>query len=44
MSLGWLGLVQGGLQACLGQVWGWLRDGLMLIYGELLVVGGLERV
>ena len=22
---GWLGLVQGGFQACLGQVWGWLR-------------------
>ena len=38
-----LGLVQGGFQACLGQVWGWLRfrywDGLVLVYGGRLGAG-----
>ena len=40
---GWLGLVQGGLQAYLGKVWGRLRfqkwDGSVLVYGGLLGVG-----
>ena len=42
-----LGLVQGGFQACVGQVGGWLGfrywDGLVLVYGGLLGVG-LELV